>query len=142
MSTNPNTPFTNEACKDERLEALRNDRAQHQPRPSGGQTYLSKAIAEAGAELGRYRSLSDVTIVGARTQPTTYHQMQREPEQQFVLDQSADGHSALALEKQRGRNPIYPAQPAGSPWAAPDPNVEPAFPVDIGAVKDISKVNP
>ena len=36
IGTNPNTAFSNEASKDERLEALRNDRAQHQPRPAGG----------------------------------------------------------------------------------------------------------
>ena len=105
---------------------------------------MSRAVAEAGSELGRYRSLSEVTIVGARgPQPTSYAQMQREPEQQLVLDQRADGHSALALEKQRGRIPIYPAQPAGSPWAAPDPSgEEPPFPVDISVVRDVSKVNP
>jgi hypothetical protein len=145
MSTNPNTAYSNEASKDDRLEALRNDRAQHQPRPTGGQTYLSRAVSEAGRELGRYAHLSEVTIVGSRSpQPTTYHAMQREPEQQLVLDQSADGHSALALQAERGRRiPIYPAQPAGSPWAAPDPSgEEPPFPVDISVVKDTSKVNP
>ena len=35
----------------------------------GAQTYLSRAVADAGSELGRYRSLSEVTIVGARVQP-------------------------------------------------------------------------
>jgi hypothetical protein len=144
MSTNPNTPFTNEASKDERLAVLKNDMAQHQPRPSGGQTYLSRAVAEAGAELGRWRHLSEQHIVGSRSpQPTSYAQMAKEREQQLALDASQDGHAALALQAERGRCiPTYPAQPAGSPWAKPDSNIEPAFPVDISVTKDVSKVNP
>jgi hypothetical protein len=139
VSTNPTAPFTNESSKDDRLEALKNDRSQHQPRPTGGQTYLSRAIADAGSELGRWRHLSEQHIVGARgPQPTTYHAMQREPEQQLVLDQSADGHSALALQAERGRIPVYPAQP-NNVWNV-DAGQEPPLGIDISAVKDVSKV--
>jgi hypothetical protein len=109
--------------------------------PTQGSTYLSRAVAEAGAELGRWRHLSEQTIVGARgPQPTSYHQMQREPEQQLVLDQSADGHSALALEKQRGRIPIYPAQP-NNVWAADAGNVEGRYPTDISALPDMETID-
>jgi hypothetical protein len=143
MSTNPTAPFTNESNADDRVECLRNDASQHQARPAGGQTYLSKAVAEAGAELGRWRHLTEQTIVGARgPQPTSYAQMAREREQQLVLDASQDGHAALALEKQRGRIPIYPQLPSG-PWAAPDPSGdELPLNIDVNAVKDVSKVNP
>ena len=127
MSTNPTAPFTNEASKDDRLEALRNDRAQHQPRPTGGQTYLSKAQAELGSELGgRYAHLGrETTVVGARP---------------LELDTSQDGHSALALEKQRGRIPIYPQQP-NNVWAADAGNVEKPFPVDISKVADTETID-
>jgi hypothetical protein len=141
MTTNPNVPYSNESSKDDRLEALRNDVRQHQPMPTQGQTYLSRAIADAGSELGRFRHLTEVSIVGARgPQPTTYAQMAKEREQQLVLDQSADGHSALALERQRGRIPVYPVHPA-HPFAVDAPT-EPPLGIDIGAVKDTSKINP
>ena len=145
MSTDPSTrgnqPFHSDASKDERLEALRNDARQHQPMPTQGSTYLSRAIADAGSELGRWRHLSEQTIVGARgPQPTTYHAMQREPEQQLVLDQSADGHSALALQAERGRLPIYPAHP-NNPWAADVGNVTPPLGISVNDVLDMETID-
>ena len=125
MSTEGNQPFSNEASKDERAEVLRNDRAQHQPIPARGSTYLSKAVASVGQELGgRYAHLGrETTVVGARP---------------IELDTSQDGHAALALQAERGRLPVYPVHPA-HPFAI-DAGTEPPFPVDISAVKDVTKV--
>jgi len=123
MSTEGNQPFSNEASKNERAEVLRNDRAQHQPIPARGSTYLSKAVASVGQELGgRYAHLGrETTVVGARP-----------------LELDTCGHAALALERQRGRLPVYPVHPA-HPFAI-DAGTEPPFPVDISAVKDVTKV--
>ena len=124
-STHGNVPFHSDADAAQKLEALRNDRSQGQPRPAGGQTYLSKAQQELGSELGgRYAHLGrETTVVGARP---------------LELDTSQDGHSALALERQRGRIPVYPVHPAHP--VAIDAGTELPFPVDISAVKDVSKV--
>ena len=126
-STNPNTAYSNDVPRDERAEILRNDKAQHQPMPVRGQTYLSKAQQELGSELGgRYAHLGrETTVVGARP---------------LELDTSQDGHSALALEKQRGRLPIYPAQP-NNPWAADAGSIERPFPIDVGAVPDMETID-
>jgi hypothetical protein len=124
--SNGNVAYSNETPKDDRLEALKNDRSQGQPQPSQGQTYLSRAVADAGAELGRWRHLGrETTVVGARP---------------LELDTSRDGHSALALERQRGRLPIYPAQP-NNVWAADAGNVEGRYPVDIGALPDMETID-
>jgi hypothetical protein len=45
MSTDATRPYSNEASQGERREALQNDRAQ-------GTTYVARAIAERGEELG------------------------------------------------------------------------------------------
>ena len=125
MSTEGNQPFSNEASKNERAEVLRNDRAQHQPIPARGSTYLSKAVASVGQELGgRFAHLGrETTVVGARP---------------IELDTSQDGHAALALQAERGRLPVYPVHPA-HPFVI-DAGTELPFPVDISAVKDVSKV--
>jgi hypothetical protein len=126
MSTNPNTAFHSDTSKDERLEALKNDARQGQPMPMQGQTYLSRAVADAGAELGRWRHLGrETTVVGARP---------------LELDTSQDGHSALALQAERGRLPIYPAQP-NNPWAADMGNIERPFPIDVGALPDMETID-
>ena len=126
MSTNPNTAFHSDTSKDERLEALKNDARQGQPMPMQGQTYLSRAVADAGAELGRWRHLGrETTVVGARP---------------LELDTSQDGHSALALERQRGRNPIYPQQP-GNVWAADMGNVTPPLGISVNDVLDMETVD-
>jgi hypothetical protein len=127
MSTEGNQPFSNEASRDERAEVLCNDRAQHQPIPVSGSTYLSKAVASVGQELGgRFAHLGrETTVVGARP---------------LELDTSQDGHSALALQRERMAQglPHYPRQE--HPFAADVGNIEPPFPVDISVVKDVSKV--
>jgi hypothetical protein len=121
MSTEHDQPYHSEATPDDRLVVLKNDRAQGQPIPARGQTYLSKAQAEF--ELGgRYAHLGrETTVVGARP-----------------LELDTCGHAALALERQRGRLPVYPVHPA-HPFAI-DAGTEPPFPVDISAVKDVTKV--
>jgi hypothetical protein len=92
----------------------------------GAQTYLSRAVADAGSELGRYRSLSEVTIVGARVQPGADRGHVRPADQQ-------------AMEwRERVDRPLYPQQP--HPFEADVGNIEPPFPVDISVVKDVSKV--
>jgi hypothetical protein len=127
MSTEHDRPFSNEASRDERAEVLRNDKAQHQPMPIRGQTYLSKAQQELGSELGgRYAHLGrETTVVGARP---------------LELDTSQDGHSALALQRERMAQglPHYPRQE--HPFEADVVNIEPPFPVDISVVKDVSKI--
>jgi hypothetical protein len=127
MNTEGNQPFSNEASRDERAEVLRNDKAQHQPMPVRGQTYLSKAQQELGSELGgRYAHLGrEMTVVGARP---------------LELDTSQDGHAALALEKQRGRLPIYPAQP-NNPWAADAGNVTPPLGISVNDVLDMETID-
>jgi hypothetical protein len=126
MSTG-NQPFHSDASKGDRLEALRHDRAQGQPIPVRGQTYLSKAQQELGSELGgRYAHLGrETTVVGARP---------------LELDTSQDGHAALGSQRERGRLPIYPQQP-GNVWAADAGNVEKPFPVDISKVADTETVD-
>ena len=123
--TDATRPYENSATQGERLAVLKNDRAPGPPIPARGQTYLSKAQQELGSELGgRYAHLGrETTVVGARP---------------LELDTSQDGHSAVALEKQRGRLPVYPVHPA-HPFAI-DAGTELPFPVDISAVKDVSKV--
>ena len=123
--TDATRPYENSATQGERLAVLKNDRAPGPPIPARGQTYLSKAQQELGSELGgRYAHLGrETTVVGARP---------------LELDTSQDGHSAVALEKQRGRLPVYPVHPA-HPFAI-DAGTEPPFPVDISAMKDVTKV--
>ena len=123
--TDATRPYENSATQGERLAVLKNDRAPGPPIPARGQTYLSKAQQELGSELGgRYAHLGrEMTVVGARP---------------LELDTSQDGHSAVALEKQRGRLPVYPVHPA-HPFAI-DAGTEPPFPVDISAMKDVTKV--
>jgi hypothetical protein len=56
-------PYFNEATMQQKVEALRNDQAQHS-------TYHQRAIAEAGLELGRFSHLSKEQIVtGSRSVP-------------------------------------------------------------------------
>ena len=125
--TDATRPYENSATQDERLAVLKNDRAPGPPIPARGQTYLSKAQQELGSELGgRYAHLGrETTVVGARP---------------LELDTSQDGHSALALEKQRGRLPIYPAQP-NNPWAADAGSIERPFPIDVGALPDMETID-
>ena len=125
--TDATRPYENSATQGERLAVLKNDRAPGPPIPARGQTYLSKAQQELGSELGgRYAHLGrEMTVVGARP---------------LELDTSQDGHAALALEKQRGRLPIYPAQP-NNPWAADAGSIEWPFPIDVGAVPDMETID-
>ena len=60
-STHGNVPFHSDADVAQKLEALKNDARQGQPMPTQGSTYLSRAVADAGAELGRWRHLSETT---------------------------------------------------------------------------------
>src|SRR6516165_9022653 len=132
MSTDPSThgnqPFHSDADAAQKLEALRNDRSQGQPRPTGGQTYLSKAQQELGSELGgRYAHLGrETTVVGARP---------------LELDTSQDGHSALALQRERMAQglPHYPRQE--HPFACDVGNIEPAFPINVNALPDMETVD-
>jgi len=125
--TDATRPYENSATQDERLAVLKNDRAPGPPIPARGQTYLSKAQQELGSELGgRYAHLGrETTVVGARP---------------LELDTSQDGHSALALEKQRGRLPIYPAQP-NNPWAADVGNVTPPLGISVNDVLDMETID-
>ena len=125
--TDATRPYENSATQGERLAVLKNDRAPGPPIPARGQTYLSKAQQELGSELGgRYAHLGrETTVVGARP---------------LELDTSQDGHSAVALEKQRGRLPIYPAQP-NNPWAADAGSIERPFPIDVGALPDMETID-
>jgi hypothetical protein len=118
MSTEHDQPFHNTTSQAERRAVLQQDR-------SAG-TYLGHA--RSNAELGgRFAHLGrETTVVGARP---------------LELDTSQDGHSALALQAERGRIPVYPPQP-NHPFAADVGNIEAPFPVDISAVKDMTKVTP
>jgi hypothetical protein len=139
--TNGNVPYSNETPKDERIAVLKNDTRQGQPMPTQGSTYLSRAVAEAGSELGRWRHLSEQTIVGARgPQPTSYAQMAKEREQQLELDATTTGHDALRLQAERGKIPQYPQQP-GNVWNVDAGNTEPAFPTDISALPDMETIS-
>jgi hypothetical protein len=92
-----------------------------------GQTYLSKAQQDLGSELGgRYAHLGrETAVVGARP---------------LELDTSQDGHAALALEREHGRNPIYPQQP-GNVWAADMGNVTPPLGISVNDVLDMETVD-
>jgi hypothetical protein len=127
MSTGHDQPYHSDATQGERKSALANDRAQGQPIPARGQTYLSKAQQELGSELGgRFAHLGrETTVVGARP---------------LELDTSQDGHSALALEKQRGRLPIYPQQP-NNVWAADAGNVTPPLGISVNDVLDMETID-
>ena len=49
----------------------------------------------------------------------------------------------LAEQQIVGQAPVpYPAQPANSPFASNPVPDEPPLGIDVGAVKDVSKVNP
>jgi hypothetical protein len=75
MSTDPSThgnqPFYGDADAAQKLEALRNDRAQHQPAPVVGTTYHAKAQSEIGQELGRFAYLTrgQQTVIGSTANP-------------------------------------------------------------------------
>jgi len=115
MSTDATRPYDNPADMKTRQEVLQQDRA--------ASTYLDQArssIAELG---GRFALGRETTVVGARP---------------LELDTSQDGHSARALERQRGRLPVYPVHPA-HPFAVDAPT-EPPLGIDVNAVKDVSKV--
>ena len=115
MSTDATRPYDNPADMKTRQEVLQQDRA--------ASTYLDQArssIAELG---GRFALGRETTVVGARP---------------IELDTSQDGHAALALQAERGRLPVYPVHPA-HPFVI-DAGTELPFPVDISAVKDVSKV--
>jgi hypothetical protein len=118
--TNGNTAYSNETPKDERAEVLRNDRAQHQPIPARGSTYLSKAVASVGQELGgRYAHLGrETTVVGARP---------------LDAEGLATGHDAMRLQRERMAQglPHYPRQ--DHPFAADVGNIERPFPVNLSA---------
>jgi len=74
------------------------------------------------------------------SRPTCYHLMQREAEQQSELDQTADGHDAIRLQAKRGTVPVYPEQPATSPWSSDPVPAERPTGERINAVRDVTKV--
>jgi hypothetical protein len=99
-----------------------------------------EAPADGSALTPQAQRLAVLKAEAGRPQPTTYAAMAREPEQLAALDQSATGHDALRLQAQRGRNPIYPAQP-NNVWAADAGNIERPFPIDVSAVADMETVD-
>jgi hypothetical protein len=123
MTTEPNQPFHNDTPMADRVEALRNDRAQEgtqqstgtegtQQRPTKPDTYLSRAASSVGAELGgRFAHLAEQTIVGDR----------------------------IAQLKGAPRKYLYPWQPPNSPFACDPVPDEPPLGFSINDVPDVSR---
>jgi hypothetical protein len=138
--------YHNDSSAADRVEALRNDARQHQPMTTQGSTYLSRAIADAGSELGRYRSLSEVTIVGARgPQPTTYAQRQRDSAdpsdgRSHAAEGLATGHDAMRLQRERMAQglPHYPRQE--HPFEADAGNIERPLGYSVQDLPDMTRV--